>query len=146
MEFYLRNLEYGRNLVPGQEAVTSQSLLSPPISILCLELCQLTRTRLGPFEMLQHVERQVHWTEDPALPPWTPPILFLDQETAVSHIRQARDSALAGDLWIFTDGSVDGSRCGVVAILFQGAAQDGSCFSTHFDGFHSSTQTELVAI
>ena len=41
---------------------------------------------------------------------------------------------------------MDGSRCGAAAILFQGAAQDGSCFSTRFDGFHSSTQTELVAI
>ena len=96
--------------------------------------------------MLQRVERQVHWTEDPASPPWLPPISFLDRETAVSSIRQARESALPGDLWIFTDGSVDGSHCGAAAILFPGAARDGSCFSTHFDGSHSSTQTELVAI
>ena len=146
VEFYLRTLEHGRALVPGQEAVLSRSLLSPPLSILCLELRQLTRTGLCPFEMLQRVERQVHWTEDPASLSWTPPISFLDRETAVSSIRQARDSAPAGDLWIFTDGSVDGSHCGAAAILFQGAGQDGSCFSTRFDGFHSSTQTELVAI
>ena len=44
------------------------------------------------------------------------------------------------------DGSVDGSRCGAATLLFQGAAQDGSCSSTRFDGFHSSTKTELVAI
>ena len=146
VEFYLRNLEHGRDLVPSQEAVLSRSLLSPPLSILCLELRQLTRTGLCPFEMLQRVERQVHWTEDPASPPWMPPISFLDRATAVSSIRQARDSALPRDLWIFTDGSVDGSHCGAAAILFPGAARDGSCFSTRFDGSHSSTQTELVAI
>ena len=89
VEFYLRNLEHGRDLVPGQEAVLLWSLLSPPLSILCLKLCQLTRIGLCPFGMLQRVERQVHWTEDPAIPPWTPPIFFLDRETAVSHIRQA---------------------------------------------------------
>ena len=38
-----------------------------------------------------------HWT-DPAMPPWTPPLSFLDREIAVIHIRQARDFALAGDL------------------------------------------------
>ena len=64
----------------------------------------------------------------------------------MSHIHQAHDSAIAGDLWIFIDGSVDGSHCGAAAILFHGAARDGSCFSTSFDGFHSSTQAELLAI
>lgn len=92
------------------------------------------------------MERQVHWTEDPALPPWSPPISFLDGETTVSHIRQAQDSAVAGDLRIFTDGSVDGSRYGDTVILFQGAACASSCFSTRFECFHSSTQIELVAI
>ena len=146
VDFYLRNLAYGRDLVPNPEAVTSRSLLSPPLSILCLELRQLSRTGRCTFAMLPRVERRVLWTEDPAAPPWTPPISFLDRETAVSHIRRARDSALDEDLWIFTDGSVDGSRCGAAALLFRGAAQEGSCSSTRFEGFHSSTQAELVAI
>ena len=146
VEFYLRNLAYGRDLVPNLEAVTSRSLLSLPLSILCLELYQLSWKGLCTFEMLKHVERRVLWTENPATPPWTPPISFLDRATAVSHIRHARDSAPIEDLWIFMDSSVDGSRCGAAVLLFQGAAQDGSCSSTHFDGFHSSTQTELVAI
>ena len=41
---------------------------------------------------------------------------------------------------------MDGSRCGAAALLFRGAAQEGSCSSTRFEGFHSSTQAELVAI
>ena len=64
----------------------------------------------------------------------------------MGYIRQARGSALAGDLWIFIDGSVDGSHCGAAVILFQGTARTGSCLSTCFDGFHSRTQTKLVAI
>ena len=50
---------------------------------------------------------------------------FLDQEAAVCYIRQSRDSALARDLWIFMDGSVDGSHYGAMALLFQGVAHDG---------------------
>ena len=33
-----------------------------------------------------------------------------------------------------------------MALLFQGAANSGSCFSTQFDGFHFSMQTELVVM
>ena len=146
VDFYLRTLAHGRDLVPNREAVTSRSLLSPPLSILCLELRQLSQTGFCTLEMLQHVECRVLWTENLATPPWTPPISFLDRETTVSHIRHARDSSHVEDLWIFMDGSVDGSRCGAAALLFQGAAQDSSCSSTRFDGCHSSTQTELVAI
>lgn len=44
------------------------------------------------------------------------------------------------------DGSVDGTRCGVATILFVGSSTMGHPFSVHFEGLHSSTQVELVAI
>ena len=77
---------------------------------------------------------------------WTPPISIPAREVAVSRIRQARDSASPGELWIFTDGSVDGPLCGATALLFQGPTSVGSCISLQFEGLHSSTQAELIAI
>ena len=44
VDFYLCSLEYGRDLVPGEEAVLSRSLLSLSLSILCLKLRKLTWT------------------------------------------------------------------------------------------------------
>ena len=76
-----------------------------------------------------------------------PPIpSILPSALAAHRIRESQPSSAPDVLWIFTDGSVDGTMCGASAVLFYGSSARGHPFSVHFVGLHSSTQAELVAI
>ena len=99
-----------------------------------------------PPQLLQRVESRLSWTVDPvgiSLPP-LPSIL--SSALSIQRIRAHRSSAGSELLWVFTDGSVDGTRCGAAAVLFVGSSTAGLPFSVHFEGPHSSTPAELVAI
>ena len=86
------------------------------------------------------------WFEDPAEAFWTPPISILPVEASVDRIRHERSHCAMDTLWIFTDGSVEGTSCGAAAVCFWGTTQDAHTLSTRFIGPHSSTQAELVAL
>ena len=84
---------------------------------------------------------------DPSTPRWDPlPSILEDRDASIDRIRSGRLEASDDDLWIFTDGSVCERACGAAAVLFDGSASDGQTSSAHFQGFHSSTQAELVAL
>ena len=146
VEFYMRQLAYDRDLRegPAPPAITTQ--IVSPREILDLELRQLGRTFPHFCECLVRVERQRFWFEDPAEAFWTPPISILLPEASMDRIRRERRNCAMDSLWIFTDGSVEGTSCGAAAVCFWGTAQYAHTCSTHFIGLHSSTQAELVAL
>lgn len=76
-----------------------------------------------------------------------PPVpSILPTAFAIQRIRERRSSASPELLWIFINGSVDGTHCGAAIVLFVGSSTVGHPFSMHFEGPHSSMQVELVAI
>ena len=96
---------------------------------------------------MQGVEVRRFWVTDPSAPRWDPlPSILEDRDVAIDRIRTGCLEASDDDLWIFTDGSVCDRACGAAAILFDGTASDGQTSSVSFQGFHSSTQAELVAL
>ena len=99
---------------------------------------------------LTRVERRHFWYTDPSSPPWEPTLFAIGSRTspgeAIHYIREARDCSLHDELWVFTDGSVSGTLCGAATILFYGTDVVGHPFAVHFEGLHSSTQAELVAL
>ena len=146
VNFYMRQLAYDRDLRAGPTPPVTVNQMVSPREILDLELRQLGRAFPHFCENLARVERQRFWVEDPAEASWTPPISILPAEAAVERIRHARRHCTMDTLWIFTDGSVEGTSCGAAAVCFWGTAQQPHTFSTRFIGPHSSTQAELVAL
>ena len=146
MEFYLRQLAYGRNIITAEARCIGRTHAVSPLDILAAEVMRLERLGNLPPQLLQRVESRLSWTVDPvgiSLPP-LPSIL--SSALSIQRIRTHRSSAGSELLWVFTDGSVDGTRCGAAAVLFVGSSTVGLPFSVHFEGPHSSTQAELVAI
>ena len=146
VEFYLRQLAYGRNLITAEARCIGRTHAVSPLDILAAEVMRLERFGDLPPQLLQRVESRLSWTVDPvgiSLPP-LPSIL--SSALSIQRIRTHRSSAGSELLWVFTDGSVDGTRCGAAAVLFVGSSTVGLPFSVHFEGPHSSTQAELVAI
>ena len=146
VEFYMRHLAYDRDLREGPAPPTTVTRMVSPREILDLELRQLERAFPHFCEHLARVERRHFWFEDPAEASWTPPISILPMEASVDRIRHERSHCAMDTLWIFTDGSVEGTSCGAAAVCFWGTTQDAHTLSTHFIGPHSSTQAELVAL
>ena len=147
VDFYLRHLAYGEDLTAG--ASTHPSCHIGPVEILQSELRSLSsRTAIEqiPLSHFTRVERRHFWYTDPSSPPWEPTLLVLPPRDAVHYIREARDSSSQDELWVFTDGSVSGTLCGAAAILFTGTDPVGQPSAVHFEGLHSSTQAELVAL
>ena len=125
---------------------TSWTHAVSPLDILDAEVARLDRYSDLSNQFLQRVEPRLFWTVDPvgiSLPP-LPSIL--PSASAIQRIRKHRSSADPEFLWIFTDGLVDGIRCGAAKVLFPGLSTAGYPFSVRFEGLHSSTQAELVAI
>ena len=117
-----------------------------PRDILDLELCHLERAIPSFTEQLLQVERQCFWYVVPARAAWTPPISFMSAEASVDRIRNEHRTCPSDSLWIFTDGSVEGTCCGAAAVCFRGTEHADQSFSERFIGQHSSTQAELVAL
>ena len=146
VEFYLRQLAYGRNLISAEARCTGRTHALSPLDILDAEVARLDRYGDLPLQLLQRVELRLFWTVDPVGISQPPLPSILPSTPAIQRIREHRASADPELLWIFTDGSVDGIRCGAAAVLFAGSSSVGHPFSVHFEGLHSSTQAELVAL
>ena len=125
--------------------MTVNQMVSPR-EILDLELRQLGWAFPHFCENLARVEQQCFWVKDPAEAFWTLPMSILPAEAAVERIRHARRHCTMDTLWIFTDGSVEGTSCGVASVCFGGTPQQAHTFSKRFIGPHSRTQAELVAL
>ena len=146
VEFYLRHLSYDRDLRAGPTPVVSVNQIVSPREILDLELRHMGRTFPHFGERLARVERRYFWYEDPAEASWTPPVSILPAAASLDRIRLERSQCTADTLWIFTDGSMEGTNCGAAAVCFWGTSQEAHTFSERFIGQHSSTQAELVAL
>ena len=97
------------------------------------------------------METKCWWTVDPASTQWIPKPTFLPRDHAADHIRHARQTSDATDVWIFTDGSVIRDhpvyyKCGAAALFYSGNGPVTNIHSVRFTGLHSSTQAELIAI
>ena len=139
VEFHLRQLAYGRNLISAEARCIGRTHAVSPLDILDAEVMRLDRFGGLPPQLLQRVESRLFWTVDPvgiSLPP-LPSILT--SALSIHRIRSHRSSAGPEVLWVFTDGSVDGTQCGAAAVLFVGSSTVGLPFSVHFEGPHSST-------
>ena len=143
--FYMRQLAYDRDLWAGPTPPVTVNQMVSPREILDLELRQLGQAFPHFCENLAQVERQHFWVEGLAEAFWTPPISIFPVEALMERIRHARRHCMMDTLWIFTDGSVEGTSCGAAAVCFWGTTQQAHTFSRRFIGPHSSTQAELVA-
>ena len=151
VDFYLRHLTYGEDLAATDS--TPHGTHIGPIEILQSELRGLSSRTATEQLTLSHftrVERRHFWYTDPSSPPWEPTLFAIGSRTspgeAIQYIREARDYSLHDELWVFTDGSVSGTLCGAATILFYGTNTVGQPSAVHFEGLHSSTQAELVAL
>ena len=118
VEFYLRHLCYDRDLRAGSSPVVSVNQTVSPREILDLELCHLGRSFPHFGERMARVERRRFWYEDPAVASWTPPVSILPAAASLARICLERSRCAADTLWIFTDGSVEGTDCGASAVCF----------------------------
>ena len=146
LEFYLRHLTYGRELLTEEARSTGCTHAISPLDILHSEVLKLARFGGLPHTLLQQVETRRFWFSDPVGAPWPPVPSILPSALAVKRIHHHRPISSDDVLWIFTDGSVDGPRCGAAAVLYRGSQVEGTSFSVHFEGLHSSTQAELIAL
>ena len=117
-----------------------------PRDIVVHELRQLDRLSSTPASVFSAVDSHRLWLTDPASNPITFTPSILDRESAMDQIRTARSASSATDLWVFTDGSVEGLHCGAAALLFWGSETAPQTFTIGFSGPHSSTQAELAAL
>ena len=139
VNFYMRQLAYDRDLRAGPTPpVTINHMVFPP-KILDLKLRQLAWAFPQFCENLARVERQHFWFEGPAEAFWTPPISILPMEASMDHTCHARRHCTMDTLWIFTDGSIEGTSCGVAAVCFWGTTQQAHTFSIRFIKPQSST-------
>ena len=145
MEYYLRRLTYGEDLTTADDPPPWNRVVSPK-DIVVHELRQLDRLSYTPASMFFAVDSHRLWLTDPASNPITFTPSILDRESAMDQIRTARSASSATDLWVFTDGFVEGLRCGAAALLFRGSETTPQTFTIGFFGPHSSTQAELAAL
>ena len=155
VDFYVRHLSYGVDLLAEGPPPRAGGHTTSSSFTTCDDYL---RSCLRPFlgrtppdgltlPLMQRVEVRRFWTTDPSAPRWDPlPSILEDRDASIDRIRTGCLEASVDDLWIFTDGSVCGRACGAAAVLFDGTASDGQTSSVSFQGFHSSTQAELVAL
>ena len=146
VEFYLRQLAHGQDLLSVEARCTGRTHAVSPLDILDAEVVRLDRYGDLSAQLLQRVEPRLFWTVDPVGISRPPLLSILPSASAIQCICEHRSLADPELLWIFTDGSVDGLRCGAAAVLFPGSSTAGHPFSVRFESLHSSTQAELVAL
>ena len=145
LEFYLRRLTYGEDLL-SMDTPSSLNQTPSPVDILRLETRQFTTASNVSINQLQQVEQHRLWFLDPSTSRAIFTSSILDREAAIERIRVSRLHSSPNELWVFTDGSVDGRSCGAAALFFIGSDPLPRTFAIHFTGHHSSTQAELVAL
>ena len=155
VDFYMRHLSYGMDLLTEGPPPRAGGHTTSSSFTTCDDYL---RSCLRPFagrnppeglslSLLQWVEVRHSWVTDPSAPRWDPlPSILEDRAASIDRIRLGCLEASDDDLWIFTDGSVCSRACGAAAVLFNGTASDGQISSVSFQGFHSSTQAELIAL
>ncbi len=150
VEFYLRHLTYGHDLLETTPALRGVNHTQAPVDVLRSEL-DILSTHL-PLQTLQHVEKRLWWYTDPIFDDTSLSPSLTDRDTALDCIRQARATSTPDHLWIFTDGSLyhdadaHMDHCGSSAVFFQGMDTTGQSVAVHFIGHHSSTHAELMAL
>ena len=117
-----------------------------PLDILHQEIRHLARHSSIPASLLRPVETHHLWVSDPSVPSWPFAPTILDKDTSIQRIHETGLHSSPDDLWIFTDGSVDGQLCGATALFFIGDSWHSHTLAVRFIGHHSSTQAELVAL
>ena len=117
-----------------------------PRDIVVHELRQLDKLSSTPISVFLVVDSHRLWLIDPTSNPVTLPPSTLDRESAMDQIQTARSASSATDLWVFTNGSMEGPRCGAPALLLGGSEPTPQTFIFSFSSPHSSTQAELVAL
>lgn len=145
VDFYLRRLTYGEDLLAVETPRTVNQTVSP-IDILRLEVRQLQRLSSVPSSVFSTVETHALWFMDPASASCPFTVSILDRDAAIARLRAARQASPPTALWVFTDGSVDGRLCGAAALLFSGSSMTPTTYVVRFSGHHSSTQAEVVAL
>ena len=143
--FHIRQLSYGRDVRPALP-VCGLNRLASPSDILRKELRELSVGGHVTSTMLSTLERRVVWGEDPSLLQWCPTPIIPSRTAAPGYIRDLRQTSASSELWIFTDGSVDGLHCGAGVVCYRGTSPSGVSRAVAFTGHHSSTQAELVAL
>ena len=146
MDFYLHLLAYSRNLISEEARCAGGTHAVSPLNLLDAEVMRLDRYGDLSHQLLQRVELRLFSTVDPvgiSLPP-LPSIL--PSASTIQRIHEHQSLVGPKLLWIFTDGSMDGIRCGAAAVLLVGSSTVSHPFSVNFEGLHSSTQAELVAL
>ena len=146
MEYHLRRLTYGDDLDLSGPSILTRNQTIGPLDILCQEIRHLDRHSSIHASFLRQVETHHLWVSDPSVSSWPFTPSILDNDTSIQRIREARLHSSPDDLWIFTDGSVDGQLCGAAALFFIGDSWHSHTFAVRFIGHHSSTQAELVAL
>jgi ribonuclease HI len=150
VEFYLRHLTYGHDLLQLTPPVRGVNSTTAPVDVLRLELEALS-THL-PLHTLRNVEQRLWWYTDPTFDDSFLSPSFLDREKALDCIRHARATSTPDHLWVFTDGSLSPDttthmdQCGSSAVFFKGTDTIGHSVALRFTGYHSSTHTELIAL
>ena len=104
VEFYLRHLTYGHDLLEMTPTTSRVNHTQAPIDVLRSELDTLS-THL-PLQTLQNVEKRLWWYTDPIFDDTSLSPSFTDRDMALDCIRQARATSTPDHLWIFTDGSL----------------------------------------
>ena len=145
MEFYLWRLTYGDDLI-AEEVPTPLNNAVSSRDIITQELRQLNRISSAPSSLFSSVDTHKLWLTDPTSVPIDITPSILDRDIALDQIRHARSTSSATDLWVFTDGSLDGQLGGAAALLFQGSEDSPQTFTITFSSLHSSTQAELAAL
>lgn len=146
VKFYLHQLSYSRDLILVEAHYVCETHALSPLVVLDAEVMCLDRCGNLSHQLLYRVESHIFWTVDPVAISLTPIPSVLPAAFAIQLIQEHRSSASPELLWIFTNGSVDGTRYRAIAVLFARSSRVGHPFSMYFEGSHSSTQAELVAI
>ena len=103
VEFYLRQLAYGRDLISVEARCVGMTHALSPLDVLDAEVMRLDRYGNLPRELLQRVESRHFWTVDPVAISLPPIPSILPAAFAIQRIRERRSSASPELLWIFTD-------------------------------------------
>ena len=93
MEFYLRQLAYGWNLISVEARCTGKTHAVSPLDILDAEVARLDRYGDLSAQLLQRVESRLFWTVEPVGISRPPLPSILPSASAIQRIRKHRPSA-----------------------------------------------------
>ena len=93
VEFYLRQLAYGQNLISIEAHCTGRTHAVSPLDILDAEVVRLDRHGDLSAQLLQRVEPRLFWTMDPVSISRPPLPSILPSTSAIHRIREHRPSA-----------------------------------------------------